>query len=61
MDGIKNCDPQVAMRVWRDNTGKNGQNGGRYTERRIRNYVFLSALISEKTIKLHACISISVF
>ena len=40
------------MKVWRDNTGKNGQNGGRYTELRIRNYMFLSALISQNNYML---------
>lgn len=61
MDGIRNCDPQKVMRVWRDNTGQRGQNGGGYTELRIRNSVCLSALISEKQIKLHAYTPVSVF
>ena len=61
MDGIRNCDPQEVMRVWRDNTGQRGPNGGRYTELKIRNSVCLSALISEKKIKLHAYTPISVF
>lgn len=46
------------MKVWRGDTGQTGQNGGRSTEPRIRNCVCLSALITEKTTKLNACIPI---